>query len=381
MGYLSPIPQIYPGNYRLAHFALNGIQKLSNGNTFIDEVRPNQATHKNDISGGWQTVSVGSIQSDYKATSIFPTATDSVYYEYIPRQGYVSRKTLKNGPGYWVKFGPAQSLIQAGQVLDSLNIRVSSGWNLIGTISDNVPFLNICTEPPGIINTMYYYNGGYHYIERDDTLKPSVGYWLKSNSDGNVILLRYFECPENEGVDLSGMDKFIVTDSDGRTQDLYVANIDIDTSLIGLDRGLPPPLPDIDFDARFNYGEFIKAVSVDSGEVDLEIDVQTIAYPLTLSWELNPANGIEYSFLSDSGLGKISQINNVNNKLTINENSQGKIKLFGKVSNSTSSNIPEKYELFQNYPNPFNPITTIRFAVSKESLVNLSVFNILGEKS
>jgi M6 family metalloprotease-like protein len=362
-----------------AYFVLNGIQKLSNGNTLISEISPNQITLLNNIAANWQTVSVGAIVSDYSATSVFPTATPPVY-QYIPGQGYVVRSTLANGPGYWVKFNTAQTLIQKGKLLDSINIRVSNGWNLIGSISFSVPYLNICTEPPGIINTIYYYNGGYHYVEEDDTLKPSVGYWFKSNSNGNVILLRNFNCPENEGIDLSGMDKFIVTDSDGKAQELYVANVDIDTMVSQIDRSLPPPVPDIDFDARFNYGEFIKTVSVDSGEVDLEIDVQTTAYPITLSWEINPANGIEYSFISDSGFGKISQINNVNNKLTIDENSQGKIKLFGKVSNSTSSNIPEKYELFQNYPNPFNPITTIRFAVSKESLVNLSVFNILGEK-
>ena len=41
--------------------------------------------------------------------------------------------------------------------------------------------------------------------------------------------------------------------------------------------------------------------------------------------------------------------------------------------------IPAEYALEQNYPNPFNPSTKIKFAVPKESNVNLSVYNVLGE--
>jgi len=41
---------------------------------------------------------------------------------------------------------------------------------------------------------------------------------------------------------------------------------------------------------------------------------------------------------------------------------------------------PENIELYQNYPNPFNPVTTISFFLPEVSVVNLSVYDMLGQK-
>lgn len=42
--------------------------------------------------------------------------------------------------------------------------------------------------------------------------------------------------------------------------------------------------------------------------------------------------------------------------------------------------VPDRFALKQNFPNPFNPATTIRYDVPVDTRVNLSVFNVLGQK-
>ncbi len=42
--------------------------------------------------------------------------------------------------------------------------------------------------------------------------------------------------------------------------------------------------------------------------------------------------------------------------------------------------LPDKITLNQNYPNPFNPETTISFFIPSSSMVQLNVFNILGQQ-
>jgi hypothetical protein len=37
-------------------------------------------------------------------------------------------------------------------------------------------------------------------------------------------------------------------------------------------------------------------------------------------------------------------------------------------------------KLFQNYPNPFNPTTTIEYTVAAPSVVDLKIYNVLGQR-
>ncbi|TAL70833.1 MAG: T9SS type A sorting domain-containing protein [Bacteroidetes bacterium] len=50
------------------------------------------------------------------------------------------------------------------------------------------------------------------------------------------------------------------------------------------------------------------------------------------------------------------------------------------INDETGNNLFSEEHLGQNYPNPFNTSTTISYDITRISRVNLSIFNVLGEK-
>jgi len=51
------------------------------------------------------------------------------------------------------------------------------------------------------------------------------------------------------------------------------------------------------------------------------------------------------------------------------------------LSISDKETFPESFQIFNPYPNPFNPTTNIWFTISQKSNVEISIFNIAGEKT
>ncbi len=46
----------------------------------------------------------------------------------------------------------------------------------------------------------------------------------------------------------------------------------------------------------------------------------------------------------------------------------------------TLTSIPQDYRLLQNYPNPFNPSTSIRYEIPEQSIMTLTIYDVLGHE-
>lgn len=92
--------------------------------------------------------------------------------------------------------------------------------------------------------------------------------------------------------------------------------------------------------------------------------------PFTLSAKASISVGFVYAFGSD--LSELrSQISQARSNVPFQVSQKGR---------AVSTVTPERTEVFQNYPNPFNPTTRIRLDLSQPSDVNLTIYNVLGQK-
>jgi hypothetical protein len=317
-----------------------------------------------NVANGWNMVSIPGLHPVDQNVNTWWVYRDMSANVFEYAGGYQSVTYVTPGIGYWMKHTGARTYNTgdewpAGgiQIVAHSPLAGASGWNLIGGYELSVTAGNVTTVPPGLQSgPIYKYSGGYQVAA---TLDPGYGYWIKLTGAGQIIIpetllkgtepVEYF--PEGWG-------KIVLTDAAGVNYTLYAVKGEVDLSQYEL----PPAPPTGMFDIRFESGR----IAEDINSSVQTIDMSGVTYPVTVR-----AEGMDIRLQDETG-----KIVNANLKsgedIVVSDATINKLMVAGEL-------IPAEYSLEQNYPNPFNPSTTIKFTVPKESNVNLSIYNVLGE--
>jgi len=135
------------------------------------------------LSSRWNLISLPVSLIDDSVQSVYPMAVSGAF---AYSRGYQIRYRLANGTGYWIKFSAEQNDTLTGAPITQDTVNVSSGWNLVGSLSSPIPVASIQSIPAGMVTSSFFgYQGSYKTV---DTIQPGIGYWVRVATDGKLVL-------------------------------------------------------------------------------------------------------------------------------------------------------------------------------------------------
>lgn len=134
----------------------------------------------------YSLVSVPSDLGYFLKTQTYPRSS-SAASRFVFNVGYVAKDTLANGLGYWLQYPTIDTANYYGINLQTTSVAVDTGWNLIGSISQDIHKSKVAPQGVTILSNYFGYQKGVGYFVAD-TLKSGRGYWIKVAEKGSLLL-------------------------------------------------------------------------------------------------------------------------------------------------------------------------------------------------
>lgn len=320
-----------------------------------------------EVVDGWNIVSVPGINPNGQSVNDWWHYRDRNSSVYKLQGGYIPVNTTSPGEGYFMKhtgnrsYNTGDEWPENGiQIVPHNPIQAVAGWNLVGGYEEVIAITNLSTTPPGLIlGPIYTFAGTYSIANQ---LEPGRGYLIHMAQSGRINFNSIFAESTYKIIDFfkNHWGKITLTDYSGNEFSLYLVNDDTDLSMYFL----PPVPPENMFDIRFRSGRIAENINCGIQSILL----RGVEYPVRVKVENMKIN------LKDESGSKINTDLSHGDEYSILNSSVNKL-----FVQSCHLLTPGEFKLEQNFPNPLNPVTTIKYRVSVESHINISLYNSLGE--
>ena len=281
---------------------------------------------------------------------------------------YEKQNTLSPTAGSWVKSRQGATLDFSGAGMEKDTLKLSQGWNLIGSLSDTASV----HDPNGILNStpIYTFDSNGRSYKNVNELHPAKGHWIYAAQKGEI----YVSILNNKSIKRQSgpkekqkqYDHIIFSNEQGSKKLLFADKL---TNQQKETHRLPPKMPDPVLDVRTSAG-----YGVADGETT-PVKITSTQYPVQVKIKKQANKEVGYRLVIRDGEEVTKLPLSTERKQEIKRD-QGQVSL----KQIPKEKIVVENDLKPNYPNPFNPTTTIKYKVSQTADVELRVYNVLGQQ-